>query len=271
MNNLYTEIETLLKDHIDEEVDKLSEILLNILGEGPYALKDINDIGKYLKISMKSKNKFREDISGNVYGRLTVLREVKTDRGWIVECSCSCGKLYKTFTYSVVSGNTSSCGCYRKELAKDKNAVHPMQNTKTWFVWTSMKRRCSDPSYNSYKNYGERGISYDPRWDSFEKFYEDMGECPKGLSLDRIDTFGNYCKENCRWADSTTQNFNQRTKKSNKSGRTGVWYSEPRNTYIAYISKNKVRYYIGEFSTFEEAVEVRELAEIDHYGYIKEY
>ena len=40
-----------------------------------------------------------------------------------------------------------------------------------------------------------------------------MGDPPEGLTIDRIDTYGNYCKENCRWADQRTQTINRRGQK----------------------------------------------------------
>jgi hypothetical protein len=38
------------------------------------------------------------------------------------------------------------------------------------------------------------------RWrDSFDEFVKDMGECPKGLLLVRLDQTKDYSPENCRW------------------------------------------------------------------------
>jgi len=75
-----------------------------------------------------------------------------------------------------------------------------------------MKYRCLKKETKAQKNYGGRGILYDPKWETFEGFWEDMGDTWKeGLSLDRVDNNGNYCKENCRWATIKVQARNKRT------------------------------------------------------------
>lgn len=81
---------------------------------------------------------------------------------------------------------------------------------RTRSSWSNMRKRCLNPDSNRYEYYGEKGISICPRWEtSFEDFLKDMGECPKGLSLERQDVSKGYNKDNCVWADNITQANNK--------------------------------------------------------------
>ncbi len=149
------------------------------------------------------------------YGLLTPLRPAaeRDQHGreqW--HCLCDCGgKTIVKATY-LRTGETISCGCRKRAGNRRTHGCKTAAGaTPAYLAWSNMKRRCSNPKLKSWKNYGGRGISYDPRWEKFEDFLADMGEPAEGQTLDREDNDGNYCKDNCRWVSHVVQSRNRRS------------------------------------------------------------
>lgn len=149
-----------------------------------------------------------KNLIGKNFGKLTVVNyKGSLERGgakW--ECACSCGKLLVVTASNLNTGNTKSCGCFKKEKA----TKHGMWGTLAYTVWSNMIQRCTNTKSQVWDYYGGRGITVCTRWLKFENFFEDMGQPPEGLEIDRIDNYGNYEPDNCRWTDRSTQMNNTR-------------------------------------------------------------
>lgn len=153
------------------------------------------------------------------YGRLTTKSEYSKKEGGktrrIVKCICDCGSELEVCIYNLKSGNTKSCGCYRKEITSKNKTTHGMSGTNIYDVWCKMIDRCHNENNKDYKFYGKKGIIVCTSWrEDFGSFYNEMGEPPsKKHSLERIDSTKNYDFENCKWATKKQQARNQSNNK----------------------------------------------------------
>jgi hypothetical protein len=159
-----------------------------------------------------------DSLLGQRFGRYTVIAfagSVRakgyrgTRRTWL--CRCDCGNERVVPTCNLRTGNSKSCGCYKRERTSELSKKYVHGNTRANVAWYSMRSRCTKPKSAFYSYYGGRGIKVCDRWlNDFEQFYADMGDCPEGYSLERLDVNGDYSPENCKWIPIADQGLNKR-------------------------------------------------------------
>lgn len=162
---------------------------------------------------------------GERFGRLVVVRlaeKPRRDRSYL--CWCNCGVMTVVPSHALKSGNTRSCGCLKREKVPwgfktrhGHSRWHPRKRaitTPTYNSWKAMCSRCLWKGSSRWKWYGGQGVRVHDVWvgpGGFDRFLADMGERPEGMTLDRIDPFGNYEPSNCRWATWEQQADNKRS------------------------------------------------------------
>lgn len=204
----------------------------------------------YLRKGSKNCGCRFEDITGLKSGELTAVKYIGKRNGqsyWL--CQCSCGNTKETSVSKIKKQRIISCGC------KKGNKGHGMHGSRIYYIWNSMKQRCSNKNFKDYAIYGGRGITYCDKWETFEGFYDDMGKSyslhlekygSKNTTLDRINSNGNYCKDNCRWATIEEQSYNKRdTIKVNIRGEfltlkeISIKYNLPKTTLYSRYEKGE--------------------------------
>jgi hypothetical protein len=159
---------------------------------------------------------------GDRFERLTVVQlgfTVYAAEKRAARVRCECGEERLVAIGDLLGGHTRSCSCLQRERAGGASTDHHGESrTPNYIRWKDMLRRCQNPSYRQWPEYGGRGITVDPSWQAYAGFRDwingNLGPCPSGSTLDRIDNDGPYAPGNVRWATYGEQRLNQRKRRS---------------------------------------------------------
>lgn len=151
---------------------------------------------------------------------------------------------------------------------KPRRCNHGLSNHPLYTVWVGIKLRCNNPQSTSYKWYGGEGVKVCPEWDkSFVAFYEwamangyvaPIKGIRNRVSIDRIDSKGDYCPTNCRWTYQHEQVVRQRRNTRNRTGYKGVSFEKVAKKYRSEITVNKHTYFLGYYHSAKEAAIARD-------------
>lgn len=223
----YTQFRLCLHNENDSDV---IEKLKNVPNKQGYIKELIRkNIGTYAIIPDKANKKQMQpgkpliDLTGQKFGRWTVLYRSKEKRNGQIywTCQCECGNTCSVSSQSLRKGGSRGCqSCKWKSGAHAKADPERIENgkkTKAYATWQAIRARCYIKNHKSYHNYGGRGIKLCDEWYSdFHSFYQYVSVLPnynkKTYTLDRIDNNRNYEPGNVRWASKKQQAQNRRKK-----------------------------------------------------------
>lgn len=183
-----------------------------------------------------------KDITNQRFGNLLAIKRIaRIDRKtlWLFKCDCG-NEIILPLAY-VTSGDTKSCGCYRKKVTSVKgkeSKKHGMVKSRLYSIWSGMKQRCYNNKKNSYKYYGNKNIIVCENWkNNFMSFYNwaILNGYNATLTIDRIDLNGNYEPQNCRWATIKEQN-------NNTSKNHWIEYNNEKLTMAQFAEKYEIPY-----------------------------
>lgn len=197
-----------------------------------------------MKQPLSTNHNFR-DLTGKRFGKLTVLEIAGRNKYkkvlWL--CRCDCGNNKVIVSTDLLQDRVHSCGCLIVEAIKKRCVKHNRTKTPEYVAYAQAKRRCRNPDYPRYRNYGGRGIEF--RFKDFEEFFKELGTRPsRKHSLDRINNDGHYEKGNVRWATKEEQTENRRiTPRAFYNGeiRTAKEISNLTNVSVQIIA-NRIRW-----------------------------
>lgn len=225
------------------------------------------------------------DLTGERFGRLTVIGRDKdyiSPKGqkkaqWLCVCDCNKDKIISVVGGSLSRGFTQSCGCIAKEksikASKKYNEYDLTKSHGIGYTSEGSEFYFDIADYDKIKNiyWFTDNAGYIAGWNKgkITRLHRVVSDDPQGMDVDHINhDLKDNRKSNLRICTHHQNSMNQKIRKNNKSGVTGVNFSKAANKWRAYINYNREQIYLGCFDCREDAIQARQVAE---QKYFKEF
>ena len=225
-----------------------------------------------------------KDLTGMVFGRLTVVKRVENDSQgrsrWLCQCNCEDKIEFVVNGYSLTGGHTKSCGCLAIENARKqfkKKNIYYVWNDIVFVKFTNCEEYfiCDLEDWDNLKQYAWRKTKAGYAQTTIQKIHYYMHRlvmnCPDNMTVDhrkRISDDG-VCdnrKKNLRICSIIDNNFNRGIYKNNTSGYQGVTFNKRKGKWVASISENNKYHFLGYYMTPKEASEAYQKAKKKYHG-----
>lgn len=218
------------------------------------------------------------DSTGQKFNRLLAIERFKKPNRseYFYKCVCDCGNITIVSGNALRKGKTKSCGCYSRENAGKNFETHKLSKTPLYSVYKHMLDRATEGRKNYKGNYKKYNVKVCDEWrNDFRKFYDwalengyKYEKLPNGKNkwtLDRIDPFGDYCPQNCRWITIQEQ-------ENNRTNNHYITYNGKRDTLANWSRVLNFPYrlvldrLIAGYS-FEDAIDMKTNFKKDYFEY----
>lgn len=215
------------------------------------------------------------DLSGQKFGRLTVLHKSQKQNGRIYwTCQCECGKIKDICASSLTSGATKSCGCFQREqcsISNSRNNSYKIVNGTVCMTTSSgVDFYVSIEDLEKVSKYcwaESNGYIISCKSGKMIKLHRFVMNATASQIVDHIDgNKQNNIRSNLRIVNKSQNAMNSKKRYDNKSGVTGVVWNARKNKWVARIKYNYKDIHLGYFENIEDAKKARREAEDKYFG-----